>query len=397
MGLNQRALARLAELGIETPTPIQAQAIPPALAGRDVLGLAETGTGKTAAYALPLIQALEAMPDRALPKTARSLILAPTRELANQISEAIADLAVGARLKTTVVFGGASIQAQRKRLSRGTDILVATPGRLMDLLDRQAVFLDRAAFLALDEADQMLDMGFIHALRQIAPLLPATRQTLLFSATMPRQMAELASAFLTDPVRVEVSRSGAAAVNVEQSIHFVRQGDKIGLLRDALSAHPGERALVFSRTKHGADRIAERLARDGFDVDAIHGDKRQRERLRTLEAFRAGQVQVLVATDVAARGLDIPEVRYVYNYDLPNVAESYVHRIGRTARAGASGNAVAFCAEHEADDLRAIERMLGESIPVASGAPWRGRSQPKRTTRPPRRPEGRRPRPRRAA
>jgi len=371
MGITPRAFERLAQAGITVPTPIQAQAIPHALAGKDVMGLAQTGTGKTAAFALPLIHALETSGAKAGPKAVRSLILAPTRELANQIADAITSLAIGAKLKVGVVFGGASIFAQTKRLSRGTDILVATPGRLMDLLDRRALTLDAAEFLILDEADQMLDMGFLHALRQIAPLLPAKRQTMLFSATMPKQMAEVAATFLKNPVRIETARPGIAADKITQSVHFVEQGTKPRLLRDLLNAHPGERALIFARTKHGAERMMTQLVRDGYPAGSIHGDKRQRERQRTLDDFRSGHILVLVATDVAARGIDVPDVRYVYNFDLPNVAENYVHRIGRTARAGNDGAAVALCAPHEMDDFVAIERTLGTTIPVGSGTPWR--------------------------
>lgn len=420
MGLTARAVARLGELGIVDPTPIQSQATPAALDGRDVLGLAQTGTGKTGAFALPLIHALETDEGKVRPKRTRSLILAPTRELARQLSDAIANFAERSGLKIGVVTGGASITMQRKRLGRGVDILIATPGRLIDLLDRHALVLDDTRFLVLDEADQMLDMGFIHALNQIAPLLPADRQTLLFSATMPKQMSALANAYLSNPIRVEVARPGLAADKVEQSVHFVAQSDKRNLLQGMLDAHRGERALVFARTKHGAERLSQQLARAGLEADSIHGDKRQRERQRTLDGFREGRFMVLVATDVAARGLDIPDVRYIYNFDLPNVAENYVHRIGRTARAGAAGKAIAFCAAHEMADLGAIEKAMGTHIPVSGGEPWRRFNEkagrPKRAparrrfdkrpdSRPDSRPDGGRPdanrrpkrRPRRAA
>jgi ATP-dependent RNA helicase RhlE len=371
LGLNARILARLAQMNITVPTPIQAEAIPAALQGQDVMGLAQTGTGKTAAFALPLLQGLEAMSGGPFPKSARSLILAPTRELANQIADAIADFAGGARLKITVVVGGASIHPQIKRLARGVDVLVATPGRLIDLIERNAVDLSDTGYLVLDEADQMLDMGFIHALRQIAPLLPAQRQTMLFSATMPKQMAELARAFLTNPVRIETAPPGTTAENITQAVHFVLQSDKTRLLDTLLTEHTEELALVFARTKHGAERLMTQLERAGFAAGSIHGDKRQRERERTIRDFKDGRIRVLVATDVAARGIDIPDVRYVYNYDLPNVAENYIHRIGRTARAGANGNAVAFCAPHEMDDLRAIQKAVDLRLPVASGSEWR--------------------------
>lgn len=351
--------------------------------GRDILGLAQTGTGKTAAFALPLIHALETDRERAQPKSARSLILAPTRELANQIAEAIADLAQGANLKTTVAIGGASMHAQRKRLGRGVDILIATPGRLLDLLDRDALTLAHAQWLVLDEADQMLDMGFIHALRKIAPLLPADRRTLLFSATMPKQMAELASTYLNNPVRIEVAPAGKAADGVNQSVHFVHQSEKLDLLKEALNGHLADRALVFARTKRGAERLSEALWKDGFAVDCVHGDRRQRERTRAIDDFRSGRIRILVATDVAARGIDIPDVAYVYNFELPNVPELYVHRIGRTARAGAKGEAISFCAMHEMGDLAAIERAMRQPIDIASGQPWRkGGSKPAPRKRP---------------
>jgi ATP-dependent RNA helicase RhlE len=267
------------------------------------------------------------------------------------------------------VVGGKSINPQITRLARGTDILVATPGRLIDLIDRRAVVLGSTRFLVLDEADQMLDIGFIHALRRIAPLLPRERQTMMFSATMPKPMAELARAYLTNPVRVEVSPPGQPAEKVSQSVHFVAREDKPGLLVRLLDAHRNDRALVFARTKHGAEKLMRHLEREGFAASSIHGNKSQGQRDRALDAFREGSVRVLVATDIAARGLDIPDVGHVYNYDLPNVAESYVHRIGRTARAGRDGRAIAFCSDEETGELRAIEKLLGASVAVASGTP----------------------------
>ncbi len=371
LGLQPGLLARLAQMGLSQPSPIQARAIPAALDGRDVMGLAQTGSGKTAAFALPLIQALTAPgAQRPQPKQARSLILAPTRELANQIADAVMEFAGDAKLKTTVVVGGAPIHPQIKRVGRGVDVLVATPGRLIDLLDRRALDLQETRRLVLDEADQMLDMGFIHALRRIAECLPQDRQTMLFSATMPKQMADLAKAFLRNPERIETDPPGQVASDIAQSVRFVAQGDKTRLLVDLLGGHPGRQALVFARTKRGVDRLTDALESAGFAVGGLHGDKRQRERERTIRAFRQGQIDVLTATDVAARGIDIPDVRFVYNYDLPNVPEAYVHRIGRTGRAGASGDAVAFCAMHEMDDLAAIQRTLGVELPVAGGAPW---------------------------
>lgn len=370
LGLAPRLVAKLAEQGITEPTPIQSQAIPHAMNGRDVLGLAQTGTGKTAAFGLPLIHALSTDGTRPEARTVRGLILAPTRELAAQIAEHLRIFTEGSHLKVAIVVGGASISAQIKRLERGVDLLVATPGRLLDLLDRKAVRLDQTRFLVLDEADQMLDLGFIHALRKIAPLLAKERQTMLFSATMPKQMAELAQAYLTDPVRVEVSPPGKAADKVTQEVHFVEKAGKTDLLIKLLGKHRTDMALVFSRTKHGADRLSSALERAGFDSVAIHGNRSQGQRDRAIKAFKAGEVKVLVATDVAARGIDIPGVRHVYNFDLPNVAENYVHRIGRTARAGADGAAIAFCAPDEMGELIDIQKAMKMSIPVAGGRPW---------------------------
>ncbi|TMV56068.1 DEAD/DEAH box helicase, partial [Thioclava sp. BHET1] len=272
-------------------------------------------------------------------------------------------------IKVVTVVGGASLNRQAERLSRGTDILVATPGRLIDLLDRQALTLEKTDYLVLDEADQMLDMGFIHALRRIARHLPEKRQTLLFSATMPKLIEDLAGTYLKDPIRVQVSPPGKAADKITQSVHFVSQGDKATLLRQYLSEHPEEMALVFGRTKHGSEKLMKLLASWGFKAGSIHGNKSQGQRERTLKAFRDGELKVLVATDVAARGIDIPGVRHVYNYDLPNVPDNYVHRIGRTARAGADGRAVAFCAPAEMAELRAIEKVMKVKIEIAGGSP----------------------------
>ncbi|WP_343080935.1 DEAD/DEAH box helicase [Ostreiculturibacter nitratireducens] len=370
LGLSDRLLARLSELGLTAPTPIQAQAIPHVLDGRDVMGLAQTGTGKTAAFGLPLVQHLSRERGKPAPKTARALVLAPTRELAKQIEATLKSLTQGTPTRTTVVVGGASLNVQAERLSRGTDILVATPGRLMDLLERDAVDITGTRFLVLDEADQMLDMGFIHALRRIVRYLPRQRQTLLFSATMPKLMAEVAASYLNDPIRVEVTPPGKAADKIDQAVHFVTQGDKAKLLESYLDKHRDELALVFGRTKHGAEKLMKLLASWGFAAASIHGNKSQGQRDRALAAFKSGEIRVLVATDVAARGLDIPAVRHVYNYDLPNVPENYVHRIGRTARAGADGKAIAFCAPAEMDELRAIEKVMKIQVPVIGGEPW---------------------------
>ena len=392
LGLAPKLVARLAEQGLVAPTPIQERAIPLALAGRDVLGLAQTGTGKTAAFGLPIVQALAQDQRRPAPRTASALVLAPTRELASQIVDSLTAFSGGrGGIRIALVVGGRAIGPQIQRLSRGTDVLVATPGRLVDLIERDAVDLGDTGFLVLDEADQMLDLGFIHALRRIAPLLPAERQTMMFSATMPKTMAELSRAYLRNPARVEVSPPGQAADKVSQSVHFVAKEDKHPLLVELLDAHRDERALVFARTKHGAERLMEKLARAGFAAASIHGNKSQGQRDRALAGFREGTVRVLVATDVAARGIDIPGVGHVYNFDLPNVPENYVHRIGRTARNGADGRAVAFCDADEAKDLRAIEKVLGEPIPVAGGTPWRGAEAPAADKGPKRRARGRRP------
>ena len=370
LGLQARLIRTLAEQGITEPTPIQLQAIPEALAGRDVMGIAQTGTGKTAAYGLPMVHQLLKAGEKPEPKTVRGLILAPTRELAKQISDNLSAYTKGTHMKIGLVVGGASINPQIQRLGRGTDLLVATPGRLIDLLDRKAVRLDVTRYLVLDEADQMLDMGFIHALRRIAPLLPKDRQTMLFSATMPKLMADLSRAYLTDPVRVQVSPPGKPADKITQGLHFVAQAEKTPLLVEHLDEHREDLALVFTRTKHGADRLMKALDRAGFAAGAIHGNKSQGQRERAIKAFRSGEMKILVATDVAARGLDIPGVRHVYNFDMPNVPDNYVHRIGRTARAGRDGRAVAYCAPAEMSELVAIQKIMGHAIPVLSGSPW---------------------------
>ncbi|NND41531.1 MAG: DEAD/DEAH box helicase [Rhodobacteraceae bacterium] len=385
LGLNARMVSRLEGQGLAKPTPIQQKAIPHALQGRDVLGIAQTGTGKTAAFGIPLVVALSKHQEKAAPRSARGLILAPTRELANQIVESLRGLS--ADLRINLVVGGKSINAQSQKLSRGSDILVATPGRLIDLMDRRAVDLRQTRFLVLDEADQMLDIGFIHALRQIAPMLNKDRQTMMFSATMPKAMTELSREYLTDPVRVEVSPPGKVADKVSHSVHFVAKDEKQSLLIDLLGGHREDLTLVFSRTKHGAERLMKNLDRAGFSATSIHGNKSQGQRDRAIAAFKAGSVRVLVATDVAARGIDIPGVGYVYNYDLPNVPENYVHRIGRTARAGREGRAVAFCAADEVAELKAIEKVLGTRVEVAGGVPWPSKNDTRKPSakRPPRR------------
>jgi ATP-dependent RNA helicase RhlE len=370
MDLPPKLVERLNEMGLKDPTPIQRQAIPHALNGRDVMGLAQTGTGKTAAFGVPLVAQMLEMAQRPSPKSVRGLVLAPTRELAQQIMQNLKGFCERTPLKVQMVVGGQSINPQISRLAKGVDLLVATPGRLLDLMDRRAVRLDETTFLVLDEADQMLDMGFIHDLRKISSVIPKERQTMLFSATMPKLMNEIANSYLRSPIRIEVSPPGKAADKVTQEVHFIAKAEKTNLLIELLAKHRGERALVFGRTKHGSEKLMKTLVKAGFDAASIHGNKSQGQRDRAIAGFKSGDVSILVATDVAARGLDIPDVKHVYNYDLPNVPDNYVHRIGRTARAGKDGAAVAFCAPDEMGELKAIQKTMGVSIPVASGRPW---------------------------
>ncbi|WP_370634915.1 DEAD/DEAH box helicase [Cognatishimia sp. MH4019] len=366
-GLDAQLMKNIAKAGYDTATPIQAKAIPLVLDGHDVMGLAQTGTGKTAAFGLPMVHRLLEHREKPHPKSVRALILAPTRELVNQICDNLKVFVAGTPLKVNYVVGGQSINRQTQQLARGTDILVATPGRLIDLLERKAVYLNSATSLVLDEADQMLDLGFIHALRQIAPLLGTPRQTMLFSATMPKQMEELSAAYLTNPRRVQVSPPGKAADKITQELHYVQQAGKPEKLKECLRAAPGGQAIVFSRTKHGAEKLMKSLVADGFKAVSVHGNKSQGQRDRAIRAFKAMEANILVATDVAARGIDIPSVTHVYNYDLPDVAENYVHRIGRTARAGKDGKAIAFVGGPEIGLLRDIQKVMKMTIPVASG------------------------------
>jgi len=370
LGLMPRLVEQLAEQGIVDPTPIQVQAIPHALKGEDVMGLAQTGTGKTAAFGLPIMNHLLKVGSKPAPKSVRGLILAPTRELAGQIKDTLLSYSQGTHIKLNLVVGGLAIKAQINRLARGTDLLIATPGRLIDLIDRQAVDLSLTQFLVLDEADQMLDLGFIHALRRIAPLLASDRQTMLFSATMPKHMNELADTYLKNPQRVAVSRPGEVADKITQEVHFVAGTAKTDFLIEKLGEHRDDAAIVFARTKHGSERLMKALLKSGFATDSVHGNKSQGQRQRAIDALRNGKIKVLVATDVAARGLDIPDVRFVYNYDLPNVPENYIHRIGRTARAGRDGRAIAFVAPDEMGELKDVEKVLKAEIPIASGRRW---------------------------
>ncbi len=364
LGLAQSLLKALVDEGYETPTPIQAQAIPELLAGRDLLGIAQTGTGKTAAFALPILQRLA--PGRiAQPRRVRCLILSPTRELATQIADSFR--AYGKymnHMSIAVVFGGVGHRPQEERLRRGVDILVATPGRLIDHLDAGMFQLDSTEVFVLDEADQMLDMGFIHAVRKIVRKLPKQRQSLFFSATMPKEIGQLAGELLTDPATVAVAPVATTVERVEQRVIFVETAAKRTLLRDVIVDEKPDRALVFTRTKHGADRVVRSLAQDGIAAVAIHGNKSQAQREKALAGFKAGATPILIATDIAARGIDVTGVSHVINFDLPNIPESYVHRIGRTARAGASGIAISFCDQEERAFLKDIEKLTRQTIPA---------------------------------
>ena len=363
LGLDGRILQALAEEGYATPTPIQRDAIPAALAGRDLLGIAQTGTGKTAAFGLPLLHRLANAGGRPPRGGCRALILSPTRELASQIADSLKAYGRHLGLSVAVVFGGVGYGPQRSALARGLDILVATPGRLQDHLDQGSARLDRVETLVLDEADQMLDKGFWPAIRRILPVLPKQRQTMFFSATMPGEVAKLAGEILKDPVRVEVAPVATTAERVEQKLILVEQGRKRGLLAELLRGDGVGRALVFARTKHGADKVVKNLAADGIQANAIHGNKGQSQRERALAEFRSGTAPVLVATDIAARGIDVDGVTHVIQHDLPDTPEAYVHRIGRTARAGASGIAIALCAPDEREKLWQVEKLIRQEIP----------------------------------
>lgn len=364
LGLIPPLLKALAAEGYEKPTPIQVQAIPQVLKGTDLCGIAQTGTGKTAAFSLPLLQKLSADFKHWKPKHCRALVLAPTRELALQIAENIKVYGSFLKLSSAVIFGGVPVARHEKLMARGIDILVATPGRLLDLIDRRALSLSDVEYLVLDEADQMLDLGFIHALRRIVTLVPKERQTLFFSATMPKTIASLAAQFLKDPVQVSVTPVATTAERVEQQVMFVGQPQKQSLLERVLNTNAIERTLIFTRTKHGADRVVKQLARVNIKANAIHGNKSQPQRERALGAFRTGESPILIATDIAARGIDVDGVSHVINFDLPNVPESYVHRIGRTARAGAEGLAISFCNKEERAYLRDIERLIRQKVTV---------------------------------
>lgn len=361
-GLAPRVESALTAAGYSTPTPIQAGAIPLIMSGRDVMGLAQTGTGKTLAFAAPILDKLFRNQGPAPHKGTRVLVLAPTRELAGQIAASFETYGAGLGLRVAMVCGGAKIGPQIRKLERGVHVLIATPGRLIDLIEQRAVGLKDVEVLVLDEADQMLDLGFIHALRAIAKHVPAKRQTLFFSATMPKLVEGLAAQFLRDPAQVAVAPPSATAEKVEQRICFVEQGEKQALLVETIRKPEVKTVLVFTRTKHGADAVVRRLAASDIDSVAIHGNKSQSQRERALEAFKGGKVPVLVATDIAARGIHIDGLTHVINFDLPEVPEQYVHRIGRTARAGATGVAISFVSKDERDYLRAIEKLVGNKL-----------------------------------
>jgi ATP-dependent RNA helicase RhlE len=363
--LGESILRAVASEGHSAPTPIQAQAIAPILAGRDLCGIAQTGTGKTAAFALPILQRLADSRPKRLPLSPRVLVLTPTRELASQVAQSFRTYGAGLRLSTAVVFGGVTQRPQVEALKRGVDILVATPGRLLDLVEQKVLMLGRVEILVVDEADQMLDLGFIVPLKRIVKLVPERRQTLFFSATMPRTITQLADSLLTDPVQVAVAPTATTVESVEQSVIFVATAEKPAVLQRILADPAMQRVLVFTRTKHGADKVVRNLASARIDAAAIHGNKSQSQRERALAAFKDGRTRVLIATDIAARGIHVESVTHVINYDLPNVPESYVHRIGRTARAGAAGIAISFCNGEERAFLKDIEKLTRSAVPVA--------------------------------
>ncbi|MGC2854403.1 DEAD/DEAH box helicase [Novispirillum sp. DQ9] len=363
MGLIEALSRAIAQEGYTAPTPIQAQAIPFVLEGRDVLGVAQTGTGKTAAFSLPILQRLAAG-KRAAPGQVRALVLTPTRELAHQVAESFATYGRHLKLSQAVIHGGVGANPQITALRRGVDILVATPGRTVDLMQQGHLKLDSVGVFVLDEADRMLDMGFIHAVKKIIAVLPEKRQTLLFTATMPADVVGLIDRLLKDYKRVEVTPVSSTAERIAQKVLFVSPGDKQNLLFDLLSAPDVGRAIVFTRTKHGANRLSEQMAKRGLMTEAIHGNKSQSARMKALDAFKSGELRALIATDIAARGIDVDGVTHVVNFDLPNEPESYVHRIGRTARAGATGVALSLCVGEDLAYLKDIEKTIRQAVPV---------------------------------
>jgi ATP-dependent RNA helicase RhlE len=369
--------------GYKNPTPIQEQAIPILLQGKDLLGCAQTGTGKTAAFAIPILQLLDAQHAERSHRHIKVLILTPTRELAIQIGESFAAYGKNLRLKHTVIFGGVPQGAQVQALNRGIDILIATPGRLLDLMSQGYISLKDLSFFVLDEADRMLDMGFIHDVKKVITKLPAKRQTLFFSATMPPEIQKLANTILINPEKVEVTPASTTAETVTQSVYFVDKKDKKQLLEFVLRDKAITMALVFTRTKHGADKVVKDLHKANISAEAIHGNKSQNARQRALNNFKDGRTRVLVATDIAARGIDVDKLSHVINFEIPEVPETYVHRIGRTGRAGASGIAMSFCDEEERQDFRNIQKLTGQIIPVVDGHPYPSSSSGKIVINPP--------------
>ncbi len=367
-GLCEPLLRALKTRNYNTPTPIQTAAIPAVLTGRDLLGIAQTGTGKTAAFALPILQRMSLAAKSPRP-VVRTLIVAPTRELALQIDDHVRGLSRNLSMRCATIYGGVGRKPQIDKLNAGVDIVVGTPGRLVDMMNCGALKLHAVEHFVLDEADHMLDLGFIADIKKIIAATPKSRQSLMFSATMPKEIANLANALLNNPLRVEMPRSEADNPQIEQKVFFVNNGDKRALLKTLLADPAMSRAIVFTRTKHSAGRVAENLVKEGTNAEALHGNKSQSQRQHSLAQFRAGRARVLVATDVAARGIDVTGITHVINFDMPNVPESYVHRIGRTARAGATGIAVSFCDDSEVAHLRSIEKLTGNRLTVAGGKP----------------------------
>jgi len=395
-GLPARLVAALTKAGFNTPTPIQQRAIAPQLEGRDIMGIAQTGSGKTAAFGLPILAGLAALPGRPNPLTTRVLILAPTRELAVQIDEVFRSLSEK-KLSTVLVLGGTSRSAQINKIARGVDVVVATPGRLKDLIDDRKIKLNETRWLVLDEADRMLDMGFIGTVRQIAAAIGPRRQTAMFSATMSDEIAKLAKGLLNDPLRVEASAPATTVVKIDQKVILAGTKQKRDELNTLLADPALERVIIFSRTKHGADKVTKNLMIDGHEAAAIHGNKSQNARQAALKAFSSGKARILVATDIAARGIDVPNITHVINYELPDDAENYVHRIGRTGRNGASGVAISLVNGEERSKLRDVERLIRRTLPVTgeikAGSDTRTAAPAQRPVRPsrPHTPAGRRP------
>jgi ATP-dependent RNA helicase RhlE len=382
LGLAEPLLRALDARKFVIPTPIQADSIPALLAGKDLLGVAQTGSGKTAAFTLPILQHLAAQSFRAAPFVARAVILAPTRELALQIDETVRALSMNLRLRTVVIIGGASRYKQVEAMRRGADIVIGTPGRVCDLMQTRELQLGAVSHFVLDEADRMLDLGFIKDIRRIVAALPSRRQSCLFSATMPSEVSILANSLLREPIRVEIARKEETAPKIDQFVHHLSQSGKQSLLLNMLGDTTLSRVIVFTRTKHAANKVAGVLENAGIQVNAIHGNKSQPQREKALRDFRTGRARVLVATDIAARGIDVTGISHVINFDLPVEAESYVHRIGRTARAGAAGVAISFCDPSERAVLRQIERQMNHTIEVVGDAPPPMTHQPKRPSAP---------------